>query len=490
MFIGAAMAVGLIVLSQVSKGPVSRQPPACPPPDTPLESDTVLLQTKVGRLKGRALKTDGVQLWRFRGVGFAESTAGERRFAKPVPLQVSDPCTVRPAISARHSCAQWKNGSFLGSEDCLHVSVWAPALPPPEGDAKRVLVVALVGSWFETGSNDNEDWSKLAAKGGVVVVAPNHRQGVLGFMHPPGVDELPKNVAVDDVVAGVQWAMDNAAAFHADPKRLVFVGHGSGAYMLSAAARLLPRGAVMRALYQGLVVGSLLPVGQVSRETFAALARALGCSNTENGSVASWIPCFRAAPIEKLVGASGNITIPLRFAPMVDVGTLSGGATGNWPDTVLAGADRRDVITLLNDRILPLAKDDANATTAEAVLDYTARLFAGEKDVAAVKAKLQPRGNAPLNMSEQLANAMTVCPTRAAAKAANEGYHYSASASSPSSLSFQPPLSLEDIARFVLHGTPPYLANGSTWPSFRDSPYTRDYDNGTFVNLEAGCPPG
>ncbi|XP_050036063.3 uncharacterized protein [Dermacentor andersoni] len=233
----------------------------CPPPNKPLAEGNVMVETKGGRLVGSRVTVYGVAVARFLGIPFAQSTAGIRRFSSPLPLGAQNPCEVRECLEPRPPCAQWSNGSVLGSEDCLHVNVWTPAaaIGGSGSSGGRVLVVAVSGKWFETGSNDDPDWPMLAAKGDVVVVAPNHRQGVLGFLHPPSVAGLDKDVAVDDVVSAVQWARDHAKAFGADPNQLALVGRGTGSYLLSAAARNMDNNAVRRAFYHGPVYGSLLP---------------------------------------------------------------------------------------------------------------------------------------------------------------------------------------------------------------------------------------
>ncbi|XP_075550273.1 carboxylesterase 3B-like [Dermacentor variabilis] len=160
--------------------PESQKPPEAAPASTaalPSHTSTTQdapkppaakLATKGGRLVGRTVSVGGVALTRFLGVPFAQSTAGLRRFLVPLPMgPPQDPCAVLEHLEPRPPCAQWSNGSVIGSEDCLHVNVWMPAaMTGGNGSGGgRVLVVAVSGSWFETGSNDDPDWPQLAAKG-------------------------------------------------------------------------------------------------------------------------------------------------------------------------------------------------------------------------------------------------------------------------------------------------------------------------------------
>nr|XP_054926447.1 carboxylesterase 4A-like [Dermacentor andersoni] len=338
----------------------------CPPPAKPLAEDTVLLATKGGRLVGRTVTVGGVALTRFLGVPFAQGTAGLRRFLVPLPMgPPQDPCAVVEHLEPRPPCAQWSNGSVIGSEDCLHVNVWMPAATTGGNGTGggRVLVVAVSGSWFETGSNDDPDWPQLAAKGNVVVVAPNHRQGVLGFLHPSPVAGVVQDPAVDDVVSAVQWALDNAKFFGADPKELVLVGRGSGAYLLSMASSSMPNGMALRAFYHGVVYGSLLPLDPLDKnEPYRSLASALGCNDTadKGANVSAWVPCFRAATAADLVNAARRFSEwPLRFAPHVDVQSLLTNPAARTR-TVIAGLDVADLRDFFAQRIVPLAQGQAD----------------------------------------------------------------------------------------------------------------------------------
>ncbi|XP_077498013.1 cholinesterase-like [Amblyomma americanum] len=479
MVMGMALAIAGIIMGLLLPGPKG----GCPPLDKPLQDGTVMVATGAGRLIGRTITVDGARLSRFLGVSFAESTAGERRFALPVPLAVSSPCHLRDCLEPRDPCAQMgPNDSLVGSEDCLHANVWAPEAPPSAASS-RALVVALDGDMFQTGSNDHPDWPQLAAKGDVVVVAPNHRLGVLGFLHPPDASG-DKDVALDDLMTALHWARDNAAAFHADPNHLVVVGRGSGAYLLSAALRLLPNDTARRALYHGLVFGSLLPLEPADRaEPFRQLADALHCNSTEKSA---WLPCFRAAPVEQLLAASRASRLPLRFAPRLDLDTLLKPAAA-WPHTVLAGSDSADVRTLFTETILPLAKE-ANALTAEAVLEFAMGVFnipALAKPI--VRSKLQSPSIE--EMARRLPHLVALCPTLHAAQAVPEGFHYHYD-SVAASASFRPPLGVGQVAQFAAKGTVPPLGYGSPWPPLRTAPKTRvieENNRENFTSLDAGC---
>ncbi|KAH6931695.1 hypothetical protein HPB50_027241 [Hyalomma asiaticum] len=284
-------------------------------------------------------------------------------------------------------------------------------------------------------------------------MAPNHRQSVLGFMHPSPVAGVVQDPAVDDVVAAVLWARDNAETFGADPKQLVLVGRGSGAYLLSMASNSLPNNTALRAFYHGIVYGSLLPFDpEDSNEPYLSLASALQCNITEakGENVPTWLPCFRAAPVDDLVRAAQKFTdFPLRFAPRVDNASLRASPAGRTR-TVIAGSDVADTRDFWLHRILPLAQRDGNASTLEALLDYTLNVFnlpSAVKSLIKSQLKITSVEELPL----KLALAISTCATLRVATAATEGYHYLLD-SNVSSVSLQPPMGIQQVAQFVSHG--------------------------------------
>ena len=65
----------------------------------------------------------------------------------------------------------------------------------------------------------------------VVVVTFNHRIGVEGYAHLPGV---PANRALLDQVAALGWVSENIAAFGGDPDRVTIFGESAGAAAIAS----------------------------------------------------------------------------------------------------------------------------------------------------------------------------------------------------------------------------------------------------------------
>ncbi|XP_077519910.1 uncharacterized protein LOC144129683 [Amblyomma americanum] len=227
-----------------------------------ISSEAAVAATTAGILVGSSVTAGEANLSRWLGVPYAQSTEGGRRFAKPEPLNASDRCAVMETVVASPPCAQWGRGAeVVGDEDCLRMNIWAPAERAP-GEAKRGLVLAAAVHWFQTGTNDVPQWEELAGRAGVVVMSPNVRLGVLGFLHPRAKG-IVRDVAEEDTMAALRWAQDNAAAFGADPSALMLVGNGTGGYLLVQAAGRL-NVTVVRAVLEGSVYRSAVPANTAS----------------------------------------------------------------------------------------------------------------------------------------------------------------------------------------------------------------------------------
>ncbi|KAH9371023.1 hypothetical protein HPB48_013416 [Haemaphysalis longicornis] len=83
-----------------------------------------------------------------------------------------------------------------------------------------------------TGRSDEYDGRALAAFGDVVVVVPNSRLGVLGFLNLP-VPGAPFNAGLLDQAEALNWTAHNIGFFGGDESDLVVVGDGSGASALA-----------------------------------------------------------------------------------------------------------------------------------------------------------------------------------------------------------------------------------------------------------------
>jgi para-nitrobenzyl esterase len=206
-----------------------------------------VVETTSGKVSGIA--ADGVCA--FLGVPFASTGPGHRfcPASPPTPWrgvrEATTPGPMAPQQRGDFSNVMPEEFLELGGlgfgtepppqdEDCLRLNVWTPA---PDGN-RRPVMVWMHGSPFNSGSNSMGDGTTLARTGDVVVVMPNHRLGVLGFLHldgvAPGAYAGSGNTGLLDLVMSLEWVRDNIANFGGDPGNVTVFGCSGGGMKTSA----------------------------------------------------------------------------------------------------------------------------------------------------------------------------------------------------------------------------------------------------------------
>jgi para-nitrobenzyl esterase len=193
------------------------------------EAAYVEVKTKYGRVRGAR---NAAYLTTFRGIPYAGSVARENRFKAAPPLKpwsdvrdalVLGPPSPQPGRTAR-------GGEPAPSEDCLVLNVWTPAAD----GRKRPVMFYSHGGGFTTGSGGApyQDGGNLARTFDVVVVATNHRLGLMGYLylgHLGGEEYATSgNQGMLDIRDGLRWVRENIEAFGGDPDNVMIFGESGG----------------------------------------------------------------------------------------------------------------------------------------------------------------------------------------------------------------------------------------------------------------------
>ena len=197
-------------------------------PDSAMQ-EYVTVETAYGRIRG--LKHEGLSI--FRGVPYAGPVSGRNRFKAAPALQ---PWTgIRDALNYGAPSIQPSRPSFgsrepLPQEDCLFLNIWTPAA---DGRRRPVMFYSH-GGGFTVGSAaaQYQDGGNLAHDHDVVVVATNHRLGLLGylFLADLGGEEYASsgNQGLLDLRDGLRWVYQNIEAFGGDPNNVMIFGESGG----------------------------------------------------------------------------------------------------------------------------------------------------------------------------------------------------------------------------------------------------------------------
>lgn len=249
------------------------------------------VDTRQGRVEGYV----SGDILTFKGLPYADTTAGENRFMPPRPPKPWP--GVRSARSYGRVAPQDKGTGRLNDEeafifdwndsvegeDCLRVNIWTPGLD----DRRRPVMVWLHGGGFAAGSGHDLpafDGENLARRGDAVVVNLNHRLNLLGFLDLSAYGERyarSANVGMLDIVAALQWIKANIAAFGGDPDRVMIFGQSGGGAKVSvlmgmpAAKGLFHRAGVMSGSF------SMLNTRESSRRLAQLLLAELGLDGSD-----------------------------------------------------------------------------------------------------------------------------------------------------------------------------------------------------------------
>lgn len=188
-----------------------------------------VVETAAGRVSG--VRERGCDI--FRGVPYAGPVSGSHRFrapTAPVPWAGIYDATRPGAPSIQAAGQTFGIGEPAPAEDCLTLTIWTPAA---DGRRRPVMVYSH-GGGFSAGSAASvlQDGAHLASQNDVVVVATNHRLGLLGFLY---LDDIagPEYQGsgcngVRDIAAALRWVSENISAFGGDPDNVMIFGESGG----------------------------------------------------------------------------------------------------------------------------------------------------------------------------------------------------------------------------------------------------------------------
>lgn len=297
---------------------------------------------------------------RFSAIPFAEPPVGELRWRAPRPARWSGkrdatlPGPIAPQLPSRLSGAMG-SVELPQSEDCLHLTVWTPAVD----QRLRPVVVWLHGGAWQSGAGAL-DWysgARLASHGDLVVVAPNYRLGMLGWLYVPG---QTANVGLLDQEAAIAWVMDHIAEFGGDPSRVTLMGQSAGA--MAAVCMLVRQPRLDRLILQSTPLGRGIRRPEQAEALSIALLHALGVSDLD---------AARKLPVQALLQAQQDAGVAQALAHENEMRSLFGpvadGAVlpGDIDAGLMAAASHADVlIGYTNDEMRAFSNMQDNPASA------------------------------------------------------------------------------------------------------------------------------
>jgi para-nitrobenzyl esterase len=278
--------------------------------DTPDTSLTSVVHTHEGNVQGLAADHVG----KFLGIPYAAPPVGDLRWRPPQNVQPWS--QTLQATKFANWCAQPNRGTFASpstTEDCLYLNVFTPDIKPGRS-AKRPVMVWFYGGGLFSGESNDYDGTKLAARGGVVLVSLNYRVGALGFFSHPAINtegHAFANYGIMDQQAALKWVQRNIAAFGGDPKNVTIFGQsGGGTSVLSNLQSPLSKRLFQRAINEsGTRIKYTAP--ETTLKLGVALATAAGCTDQSAA-------CLRSLSIDKIFANQAGIVSVISDFPSAD----------------------------------------------------------------------------------------------------------------------------------------------------------------------------
>ncbi|KIJ64611.1 hypothetical protein HYDPIDRAFT_132661 [Hydnomerulius pinastri MD-312] len=244
--------------------------------------------------------------WRFLGIKYGESTAGEARFQPPTAVEVTAD-TVRSALAYGPLCAQppdADNGHVVYSgEDCLSLNVYSPVATggvSPDTAPKLPVMFFIHGGGLNTGDSgpfpynmttdgyvgnsvsNIYDGTNLVSYGGVVLVTINYRLTAFGWFNA-------SNAALKDALLALNWVQDNIEAFGGDPTKVLIFGESAGGTMTRYLLGTNPK--YTEGLFSAAVLESDFGTSnpfyspELALNTSLSVAKYLGCASNASTSL-------------------------------------------------------------------------------------------------------------------------------------------------------------------------------------------------------------
>lgn len=187
-----------------------------------------------GPVVGMATEEGHVHAW--KGLPYAAPPVGPLRWRAPEPAPGWD--GLRTATASGNRCVQLGGDPVQGSEDCLYLDVFAPAVAAdavPTGTERWPVMFWIHGGGNSMGWGDQTPPSALVRDHDVVVVSINYRLGIFGWLAHPALRAGAKsaldrsgNFGTLDMIEALRWVRENVAAFGGDPGNVTIFGESAG----------------------------------------------------------------------------------------------------------------------------------------------------------------------------------------------------------------------------------------------------------------------
>ncbi|KAF2892970.1 hypothetical protein ILUMI_13204 [Ignelater luminosus] len=257
--------------------------------------DELKIKIDKGIIRGAYRKSmKGRQILAFTGIPFAKPPVRELRFKPPVEPEAWS--GILDATKPHPICPQmdpyFNNYEVKGNEDCLYLNVYKPQITQSKGKLLPVLFHIYAGGFTSGNANPDVYGPDILLDKDVILVSPNSRIGLLGFLST-GDEIVPGNNGLKDQTFALEWTRKNIIDFGGDPNKVTIFGGSSGAgcvhlHVVSPLSRGLFNSAIAHS-GSATALWSVAPEGE-QEKNIKKLGKLLNCPID---TIANAVECLR-----------------------------------------------------------------------------------------------------------------------------------------------------------------------------------------------------
>ncbi|XP_046739874.1 esterase E4-like [Diprion similis] len=298
-----------------------------------------------GKLRGINMVTHrGRNFSAFMGIPFAEPPVGDLRFRQAVPAGPWDGTLDAGRIP--NACIQ-REYEMMGDEDCLYLNVYTPKLPSSENATLLPVMVYIYGGQFRFGVSSPKRWGpQFLLNKDLVLVVPNYRFGILGFLST-GDEVSPGNNLLKDIVEALRWTQKNIKYFGGDPNRVTIMGGSSG----SVSVHLLTVSPLTKGLFHQYMTHSAPGTSPLISEPYSVAARRatklgeyLGCPTDTSTALVNCLRTFNGSYLydTEVVLKEMKLAGYLAWGPVVEP-DIEGALITDTPLNIITSGKKHDL---------------------------------------------------------------------------------------------------------------------------------------------------
>lgn len=273
----------------------------------------------------------------FRGIDYATSTRWKTSTLLPLskltiglkPNENSNQCYQRYKQTSPYQRDFISLDTAKESEDCLNLNIYIPSkTAPKEG---WPVAIYIHGGSFVTGGNasiinDPSQW--VDSQQDLIVIVPNYRLGIFGWVSLPDPSFTDTNQGMIDILNSFLWTRNYIQILGGNPNNVTAMGLSSGAILLNHLLILLNNKIYENLIHRAILSsGSLTTLPIKTREDalneLKYFAAQIGCfpsdKSVEVGCPSDKvIECLQSKSAEELNNISQEDGFKTLFGPIVD----------------------------------------------------------------------------------------------------------------------------------------------------------------------------